>query len=116
MNFKERLSLAIKSVFNDLNSMTSDEFRSEIKRFFYDDRTLALLYAWDGVSAQIYDPIDSNFEWKELTSDRMPPVKLCHQNIPPIFFDDQRYEKISDDHRYEKNIASDDYFRFMAAA
>ena len=113
--FKKRLSEAIKSVFNDLDSMSSDEFRSEIKKFIYDQRTDAILYAWDSVSTECYDSVGSCYELKEMLQPLMT-IDVCYKNIPSLFFDDLDFDKIDQGNNYKKEVSSDDYYLFKAAA
>ena len=116
-NFKQMLREAIKSVFCEMNSLSSEDARSEIRGYINDTRTSSIFYAWDNDTTEYYRPVDAKFDWSKLLP--IPSNRIANSaNIPSLFIDEQPMnESFIDDKTYKMGIASDDYyFMYKAAA
>lgn len=120
-NYKRKLSEAIQSVFTEMFSMSTEKLQSEVKRYLYDERTSALLYAWDNNASEYPGIEDNNFDMKDISTVFKTTVfeiiDTNHLRFPSLFVDYPQIDSIFDDQTYDKGIVtSDDYYMFQAAA
>lgn len=120
-NYKRKLSEAIQSVFTEMFSMSTEKLQSKVKRYLYDERTSALLYAWDNIATEYPGIEDNNFDMKDISTvfktTGLENIDTNHLSFPSLFVDYPQIDSIFDDQTYDKGIVtSDDYYMFQAAA
>lgn len=115
--FKKKLGEAIDAVLSEMSSLSPEELRSEISSYLHDDRTSTLLYAWNSETTYYSECTDKQFDFSpiEIKNQHISSAPSLSNDIPSLFADELPQESVAYDHKYEKRIASDDYF-FRAAA
>ena len=113
-NFKDQLRKAIDSVCDRLNELSSEEFQSKIDSFLYDEKTDAILYAWDSKNTKLQEQESFNYDTFEFEVSDVH-LGITYKAGSIVYPGSQPNRRTKDDHHYRALPYSDDY-SYKAAA